>query len=350
MAVIREATMEDNAQLQELNRLAPMKGMLTIRVERIPDFFSIDRRIGTYRTLVACEGGAIIGVLTVARHPAYINGECREAGVIRDIKMHPGYQGKTILFRLIRSFLDYALEHGWDILYATALRGNRRVLGLMDGRVGFPALTRAGVFFQLNLFPSPFLPKNHPFEIRNEDPDEPLLRFFDSYYQTLQLGPVMSAEKLNDSIILSAFLSSRRIASVVLADPSSYRQNVVENWKPVTGLLIGLWKFLRLFLPLPVPPAKGKNIRMLFIRYMACLPGEERALRPLIMRARRIAYDGMYSFLVAGVHQRDSVLKLFRGIPAMKVSLPGFVLSLKGDPDAVRKISQGVLFDDFTLI
>lgn len=350
MILIREATEADNEALQQLNREAPMRGNLTIRVERIPDFFAINRRIGPFKTMVAETGGRIAGVLTIARHPAVLEGKVQEIGVIRDIKIHPDFRGSTALFRLLYTFLQYALNQKWNILYATALKGNARVISLMGGRAGLPSLVPAGHFIQFNFFPKRRYKGTTRYQIITEEPSDDLLAFFNAWYCRYKFGPVISAESLHDSVVLSAWKNNVRHASIVLQDVSNFRQNVVEDWSFTTGLVIRLWQFFHMFLPLPLPPRKGKPLRCLYVRYFAATEGTACALASLMTRARKMAWDGRYTFLSAGLHYRDPLLKIFRKHPSIPARLYAFILSLEDNNASARCISGDILFNDFTLI
>ncbi len=350
MIFIREATEADNEALQQLNREAPMRGNLTICVERIPDFFAINRRIGPYKTMIAETGGRIAGVLTIARHPAVLEGKVQEIGVIRDIKVHPDFRGSTALYRLLYTFLQYALSQKWNILYATALKGNMKVISLMGGRAGLPSLVPAGYFIQFNFFTKRRYKKTSRYQILTEEPSDNLLTFFNTWYKRYHFGPVLSPESLQDTIILSAWKNNIRHASIVLQDVSDFRQNVVEDWSMITGLFIKAWQFFHFFLPLPPPPQKGKPLRSLYIRYFAATDSTTSALSPLLTRARKLAWDGRYTFLSAGLHSRDPLMKIFRKHPSVPARLYAYILSLLDNNAYARRLSGGFLFNDFTLI
>lgn len=350
MVLIREATEADNEALQQLNREAPMQGDITIRVERIPDFFAINRKIGPFKTMVAETHGRIVGVLTIARHPAVLEGKVQEIGVIRDIKIHPDFRGSTALYRLLYTFLQYALGQKWNILYATALKGNIKVISLMGGRAGLPSLVPAGHFIQFNLFPKRRYKGTTRYQIITEEASDDLLAFFNGWYRQYHFGPILSAESLNDSVVLSAWKNNVRHASIILQDVSNFRQNVVEDWSFITGLVIHLWQFFHIFLPLPLPPQKGKPLRCLYVRYFAATKGTTYALASLITRARKMAWDGRYTFLSAGIHDSDPLLKIFRKYLSIPARLYSFILSLQDNNAYARRISRDILFNDFTLI
>ncbi|NMB70542.1 MAG: hypothetical protein GYA22_00130 [Bacteroidales bacterium] len=350
MIFIREATEADNEALQQLNREAPMRGNLTIRVERIPDFFAINRRIGPFKTMLAESGNRIAGVLTIARHPAVLQGKVQEIGVIRDIKIHPDFRGSTALYRLLYTFLQYALSQKWDILYATALKGNAKVISLMGGRAGLPFLVPAGHFVQYNLLPKRRYRGTTRYQILTEEPSADLLSFFNNWYARYSFGPLLSAESLQDTVILSAWKNNVRHASIVLQDVSGFRQNVVEDWSFATGLVIRLWQFFHLFLPLPLPPRKGKPLRTLYVRYFAASNPTTDALDPLITRARKMAWDGRFTFLAAGLHSRDPLRRIFRKHPFIPATLNAFILSLQDNNAQAKRIAENILFNDFTLI
>ena len=75
MASIRNATPSDNEGLLWLTSMTPMKGKISIRVDRNPNFFRLLDRRGSSQVLVAEEEGKIVGCISVASAPVHIDGK-----------------------------------------------------------------------------------------------------------------------------------------------------------------------------------------------------------------------------------------------------------------------------------
>ncbi|PIX25402.1 MAG: hypothetical protein COZ69_03395 [Deltaproteobacteria bacterium CG_4_8_14_3_um_filter_45_9] len=59
--IIRQATPEDNDQLQELQGKCPQVKKLIVSIVNTPDFFARAKAYESYRVFVACEENRIIG-------------------------------------------------------------------------------------------------------------------------------------------------------------------------------------------------------------------------------------------------------------------------------------------------
>lgn len=67
--IVREANTNDNQGLLDLNRKAPMKGYLQVRIDRDLDFFEVTRRRGKeYYTFVVEDKNRIIACWSIVKH------------------------------------------------------------------------------------------------------------------------------------------------------------------------------------------------------------------------------------------------------------------------------------------
>jgi hypothetical protein len=66
MIKIREALPSDNEGLLQLTSVTPMKGQISIRIDRNPDFFRLLSMRGQSKTLIAEQSGTLAGCFSVS--------------------------------------------------------------------------------------------------------------------------------------------------------------------------------------------------------------------------------------------------------------------------------------------
>ena len=77
---IRDATIEDNQELQELQAKCPQGKTLIVSLVNTPDFFARAKAYGSYKVYVAYEDNQIIGSAACGMCKALINGDIRRVG------------------------------------------------------------------------------------------------------------------------------------------------------------------------------------------------------------------------------------------------------------------------------
>ena len=94
---VRDATTADNAGLVELARSCPMRGDITMCVERAPDFFALSRLEGhRWRVGIAEDRGTVVGCVAASERLAYVNGAATRTAYVGDLKVHPAHRNRVV--------------------------------------------------------------------------------------------------------------------------------------------------------------------------------------------------------------------------------------------------------------
>jgi GNAT superfamily N-acetyltransferase len=136
MLNIREATANDNAQLQELQVKCPQGRALSVSVVNTPDFFARARVYESYKVFVACEGDRIIGSAACALRKGIVNGQTRLVGYEFQGFTAPGYRKKGIAKRLLQHIEKELTQNGAALLYSLIMEGNLPPMKLVEA-LGF---------------------------------------------------------------------------------------------------------------------------------------------------------------------------------------------------------------------
>ncbi len=144
--LVRDATASDNEQLIALAAACPMVGDISLRIDRGPDFFALNRLEGSrWKVGVAEHGGMIVGCVAISERRSFVNGRESRTGYASDLKVHPAHRNATIADELSR----YCERECADLppaapVLITVLAGNRSMERRLPGPRGVPQLKRIG--------------------------------------------------------------------------------------------------------------------------------------------------------------------------------------------------------------
>jgi len=355
--IVREASSEDNAGLLELTRATPMSGAIPLRIDRGANFFRLVNMRGEGKVFVATLRGRVVGCISAAVRNAFVQGKPQTIGYIGDVKVHPSLAGSRVVLRLIAALREDLVRRNVDLLFAVIAAGNRQALSLMEGRLGTPNWQPMGSFRVYEVLPSPFPRRSSSYDVDLLRPQEArsLVALVNRFNRDYQFGPVVESEGPGadaDSPFartLVARLGQEVVASVTAFDASEAKSNVLVALPPLLKLALAALAPVRLILPGLRVPRVGEPLRLLYLRHPACEPGHVAALHALVQRARFEAYRRRYSFVAFGVHERDRLCDLVRGLPKFVFVSRAFATSLLGGHD-LQAVAAGIPMEDFALV
>jgi len=133
---VRDAKPSDNAGLVALAQACSMSGDIELRIDRAPDFFTLNRLEGErWRLAVAEREGQIVGCICTSERDCYVDGDRKRIGYVGDLKVHPAHRDSVIADGLSRYAAEFmtALPESAPVLI-TVLAGNTP----MERRLGGP--------------------------------------------------------------------------------------------------------------------------------------------------------------------------------------------------------------------
>jgi GNAT superfamily N-acetyltransferase len=133
---IREATIEDNLELQELQSKCPQGKTLIVSIVNTPDFFARAKAYKSYKVFVACEDKQIVGSAACATREAFLNGTIRRVGYEFQYFTSPHDRGKGIARQLHKQIGNHFNQHGAVLSYLLVIEGNLPAIGLFES-LGF---------------------------------------------------------------------------------------------------------------------------------------------------------------------------------------------------------------------
>ena len=347
---IREASRDDNAALLALTATSAMGGRIAVRIDRGPDFFRLIDRRGAGVLLVAEHRGSLVGSLSATVMPAYVGGREDRIVFLGDFKVSPAYRGSGLAVRLLRAMQHRMRDGGPDVVLGLTARDNQLVQAFHGGRARLLTSVPLGGFRILQMMPRRQSPRPGTYRLTEELDAAPVLDLYRQWASGYQFAPVVSEGYLAGSRHLVARAPDGTVvAALALVDVSDARQNALIRlpWflRAVSSALRGAARVL----PIVPPPAVGDPVRTLYVKAIGVAGGHEPALAELLQQARYAAGGSGYHFLSIGLHEHDPLGAVFRVVPAFTFDVTGFIVSLRGDEEALRRLLNRTPYQDFSL-
>lgn len=344
---IRQATPADNEGLIRLAELTPMRGRISVRVDRTPDFFGLLRGRGAFFVGVAVLESEIVGAYSVSSIPVFIGGEPMKVHYLADFRVHPAFRNSMVAMRLARDIMHRLQYLNANFIFSAVISGNHALSTFLTGNQSLPLTFNAGGFDVYQLIPTPFKKRSADFQINESFSDSSCLAFFNDFLRRFQLAPVLSNQSFAQSTLLTAQQGNELVAAVCLVDIHDKKQEVLNKLPfglKITSVLTGaVLPFVRL-------PKEKEKVNLLYIRAFACKPGFENALKVLLSRATNIAFEKKYHFVAVGIHQKNPWKSLFAHFPKFRFQSDLFVGSMKNDKSELNPVLEGIPWLDFSLI
>jgi hypothetical protein len=348
--IIREGIHSDNDGILNLTSLAPMKGKISIIIDRKPDFFKLLEMRGPSIVLIAEINNEIIGSFSASAVNVFVNERPEVIYYLADFKVHPDYQKSTVAMRLAKAMQQKLELKNADLVYCTVAQGNITVNPFLKGRASLQPFKEMGIFKVLQIIPTPFRNNSKKYEI-NEGLSNPSgISYFGNFMKKYQLGPFYINKSFENSTLITASLNNKVVSAIILSDTGQAKQNVLIKLPLYLKILVKILQIINAIVPIIILPKINEPIRILYIKSFAYEPGYEDALRFLLGRARRIAFEKKFMFLTIGIHENDPKLKIFSRYPKFVFKSLGLITSLKGGKDKIHSVLNGIPFEDYSLV
>ncbi len=350
---MRHAQPSDNEELVALAAACPMVGELTLRIDRYPDFFALNRLEGErWKVAVAERAGTVVGCAAFSERLVFVNGSPMQSGYAGDLKVHPRHRNTVIA-----DALCFWAERACDQLPArapaliTVLAGNTAMERRLSGPRGVPRFNKIGTIRTHSLT---VLWKRGRLSRRGlgfidtapaqwSDIAE-MGQLWEHVAPGRQLAPVMTAASLADWIRQAPGLdiSSYRVARsptgellgfLAIWDQRSFKQLTVVGYSP---RMAAVRKAFNVFAPIvgaePLP-APGAPLRCATALHL-CVPGDRpEVLRALLIDAHNDLRHSGYSFINVGLDVRDPLSRGVDGLFAQPTDVNAYVLATRRGVD-----------------
>ena len=344
---VRDAEPTDNDALVQLAAACPMRGDLTMCIDRAPDFFSLVRLEGErWRVGAADIDGRVVGCVAASERLAYVNGAAARTGYVGDLKVHPAHRNAVVADGLTEFARQACRGYGGDdmLTLITVLGGNRAMERRVAGPRGLPELTR---FATLDVHAIPLLwpraekvPGLRVDTAREDDLDE-MGALWARVAPERQLAPVLGPARLRawiadaPGLSIEDYLVARRADGRIAGFVALWDQYYIKQLRVLgySARLRMVRRALNALAPLagtPRLPAVGNVLPSLGALH-CCVPGEEPSvLRALLLRAYAVRRGSGYLFMTLALDQRDPLRVALRGLLAQPTVVGAYATTPAG--------------------
>jgi hypothetical protein len=318
------ATRADDAAIRRLLRENPMRGAVTVGLEREPGYFrGADLAGGEDQTIVAFCGSRTLCMGRFTRRECWVDGTARRVGYLAELRLDAAARGRFGILRAGYEFFHARQQNDPADLYFTSIAAdNDRARRLLEkGARGLPAYVFLAELDTL-LVAVPRHPPATKLHMESATPARvpDLLRVLNEHGRRHQFATVWTAESLreleNQGLPLHRFLLALDGEDVVacgaLWDQREFRQMMIHSYSPPLALIRPVVNFASLVFGTLRLPRVRSVLANLFLSPLACTAGAEGVLSDFIKAAFPVAAKTGAEFLTLALPIADSRLPALR--------------------------------------
>jgi ribosomal protein S18 acetylase RimI-like enzyme len=359
---VREAHSSDNAQLVELASCCPMRGEMTLRIDRSPDFFALHRLEGDDSRLGVVErGGEIAGCISVSRRLSYLNGVETITGYAGDLKVHPDHRDTRVADALCRYATEFCaqLPAGAPTLI-TVLAGNTAMERRLSGPRGLPRFEKIATIrtHSISVLWKRKLRDQTQISVaaaRWTDLEE-MSALWRRVAPFRQLAPVYDADGMAgmihsspgldiSSYLLARSRDGRLLGFIAIWDQSAMKRLFVDAYSTRMQLVRHCFNFVAPLVGGESLPASGQPLLHRTV-FQTCVPSETPdVLRVLLVHAHNQLRGSKCSFFNIGLDTRDPLTHATEGLLPQATDVNAYVSSVHGPLDIGSLRSQPLHYE-----
>ncbi len=346
---VREARDSDNPGLVELAASCAMAGDLSLRIDRSPDFFALNRLEGDRWTVAVAERGRkVVGCVAFSERRVFVNGLATRTAYVGDLKVHPEHRDTSVADALSL----WAERQCGDLpprapAVITVLAGNRAMERRLSGPRGVPRFNRIGTIRTHSI---PILWKRWRFSRLGSGSIvtapatwadvAQMAEMWNRVARRRQLAPAMTADSLARWIHAAPGLdiSSYRLARsrtgellgfMAVWDQRSFKQLTVVGYSARMSAARTAFNFMAPIVGAEPLPPPGSPLRCATAFHL-CVPGDRpQVLRALLVDSHNELRHTGCSFLNVGLDVSDPLSRAMRGMLAQPTDVNAYVLALR---------------------
>ncbi len=347
---MRVATDADNQDLIALAAACPMRGDVSLRIDRGPDFFALNRLEGERWSVGVVDGErSAVGCVAFSERSVYINGVPALTGYAGDLKVHPAYRTGGVADALSRFAVAASATLPVDApTLITVLAGNRAMERRMSGPRGLPRFTKIATVrsHSLSILWHRRRPSSSGIVVGRakwSDVND-MVRLWTRVAPSRQFAPVLDAQSLSEwierapGLDISSYVLARSNGELVgflaLWDQRSFKQLHVERYSLRLAATRRCFNTLAPLMGAEKLPPEGKPLRFLTALHVCVPDARPEVLRTLVIDAHNELRHAGYSFFNIGLDVCDPLAEALNGLLAQPTDINAFVTAGGGSLDA----------------
>lgn len=318
------ATRADDPAIRRLLRENPMRGAISLALEREPDYFrGTDLAGAEDTTLLAFEGGRLRCMGHCSTRRRWLNGQIRRVGYLGALRLDATAAGRVdILRRGYEAFDDARRASPADFYFTSIAADNVRARRLLErGLRGLPRYDYLTDFTTL-VIPTAGCAGRPPLTLGAAHPDE-LATFLNAAGRHTQLAAAWTPDDLRalsrhdlplDQIRVLRDDRGEITATAALWDQRGFRQTVIRGYAPaLTCVRPAVNALARLFArPDWHLPRPHSILAHAFVSPLHVAAGHERLLAPFLAALGHEARERGIAYLTLGFSSGHPLLAIVR--------------------------------------
>jgi hypothetical protein len=298
------AAPEADAEIRRLLRENPMRGAVSLSLEREPNYFA-GCSLGSARdtTIVARKCGKVVCVGNCSVRMRFINGEAMPVGYLGGLRLDGSVAGRfDILRQGYRFFEEIAREDGASFYFTSIAADNTPARQFLERNLpGMPRYEFIGEFVTL------VIPTRQRRTSRDFAQAEPSERFINERQKCFNLAANWQTEEFKE-LAHAGFRSSMHVsdgsrvaAAGVVWDQRAFKQTVVRGYSPVLRAVRPIVNACAKFRGVRFPPV-GETLSLAFLSPMTATVN---SIATLVAAAAEIAQRDGIELLALGLDACD---------------------------------------------
>jgi hypothetical protein len=310
------ATQADDWEIRRLLRSNPMRGAISLSLEREPNYFH--EIPGEVRmTVIARDGSRLACVGSCAFRSRFVNGQPRRVGYLGALRLDAPYAGRfDILRRGYKFFCELQSEQPADFYFTSIATVNVPARKFLErGFPGMPFYELIGEFVTL------LIPTGHSKAIDANRPANPLSKPNPAYQ----------------------FAACEAFAREAICDQRPFKQTVIRGYSPWLAVLRPLLNLFGASLP-----AVGETLSNAFV---TSIPSVEHPVADWLPVLLQEAHARHIKYLTLGFAVNDSRLEIVRrNFRAHEYRSNLYVVRWPGVGGAARELDSRILGPEAALL
>jgi hypothetical protein len=284
------AMQADDSAIRRLLRDNPIRGAVTLTLEREPDYFLGSNIAGARdQVIVAFEAGRLICMGRCSTRETWLNGEVHRVGYLAELRLDASAQGRFDVLRDgYRFFHALHASAPADFYFTSIAEDNMRARRLLErGLPGFPRYEHVGNL--TTLLVSTRTSRAPALELTSISTSD-LTAFLHSAGSHNQLSAAWSADRIRSlgdhDLPTASFGAVRRRGTVVavaaLWDQRRFRQTVIRAYSPALRIARPILNTLGRVFGFPSLPAAGAVLPHASLSPLAIASGNDALLPDLV--------------------------------------------------------------------
>lgn len=331
LPTLRMATVDDDAELRRLLRETPLRGALTVTLEREPSFFTDHPD-----TVVALVEGHVIACGSRVLRQVHWQEKPVDSAYLADLRVHPDFRKHAgrILREGYRLMAESARDRPAAVTWSAVFSSNRSAMRTLSRpRRAIPEYIDRGGLRSPMWWCGPADRWPSECQRAGEEDREALAEFLQRRFKKRDLTPVVHAADLDvgDFVILRE--AGDLVGAVAVIDPQTAKQIRVIDAPWSLRLLHGPAHWLAPWITLPRMPRPGRLLALGHVGFLCVHNDDPNIARRLLRGARVLAAERGLSLLCGCFHQDDPLLQSAKGLPATWVDGRLFQVMLNGSAE-----------------